>query len=117
MITLQNSTRLIGNISATDDDGSLQELVYEIKLLLGELLLWVKLQLSIAGVASDLIIETRLVMQRVYAALGLAIEIMVAVLRVIHWLEDLWALPGQTLEEIEERWTHYWFEWSWNYGH
>jgi hypothetical protein len=93
MNTLSSSTRISIQIIATDDDGSLQRLVDAVLILASQLLLWVELQLRIADVARDLIVETRVL-------IGLMIVICERVNRVLDWCEDWYLAIGYTVATI-----------------
>jgi hypothetical protein len=114
--TANGSTSVAFTFSAHSNDGSLEDALERLTALLTALFVWIQYQLSIADVAQELIIETRLTIGRLYVALGLAIEVLVAVLTVIHWLEDLYSVVSSLPVELQERWTKAWFMWSWNYA-
>lgn len=111
MKTLQattRQTRISIQIIAADDDGSLQHLLDAIFILVSQILAWIELQLDIAAVAEEFIIEARLLMRQANIALGLLIEVLGAMLGVVHWLEDWAGAIGETWREVVGMFTIKW---------
>ncbi len=102
MNTLHSSTRISIQIIATDDDGSLQRLIDAVLILASQLLLWIELQLSIADVARDLIVETRVL-------IGLMIVICRRVIRVLDWMDDWAAAWGSVWREVKGLFRIEWY--------
>jgi len=95
-------TNIGANFQAHSSDGSLEDALEQFTALLTGLIAWIQYQMSIARPAADLIIEARLVMQRAYIALGLAIEVLTIVLGVLHWCEDVVRLPSEIWQGVRE---------------
>lgn len=91
MNTLRNSqpfTSVAFTFSAHSDDGSLEDALERFTALITALFAWVQYQLSIAGVAADLIIEVRVLVAELTTLTRLCIVIARRVNGVLDFIED-----------------------------
>ena len=93
----QPFTSVAFTFSAHSSDGSLEDALERFTALLTALFAWITLQLSIADVAADLIVEVRVLVAELITLTRLLIRIARRVDGALDWLEDL----GR---EIEARW-------------
>lgn len=98
--------------TARSNDGSLEDALAQFTALLTTLFTWIQLQLNIAGVAADLIVEVRVLVAELTTLTRLLIEIARRVNGVLDWIEDLYLVVTQ---DIPESWGVWWFKRGWCY--
>lgn len=100
LLSDQPFTSVAFTFTAHSSDGSLEHALERFTALLTALFAWVTLQLSIADIAADLIIEVRILVAELTTLARLLIRIARRVNWILDLIEDLSRLPAETWREL-----------------